>query len=46
MPTNKYEIYVNGKLLFIKFTTTETNRLVNLLNTKGIKHNVIKTSFI
>lgn len=46
MPTNKYEIIVNGNIMFIKYTESETNRLSNLLNNKGIKHEIKKSSFI
>lgn len=40
MPTKRYEIWVNGKKQFIKYTQTEINRLSNLLNDKNIEHQV------
>ena len=46
MPTKKFEILVNGTVLFTKFTQSETNRLSNLLNNKGIKHFIKVTNFI
>lgn len=46
MPTKRYEIWVNGKKQFIKYTQTETNRLSNLLNNKNIKHEIKITSFL
>lgn len=38
MPTKIYEIFVNGKVLFTKYTKSETNRIINLLDNKGIQH--------
>ncbi len=38
MPSKIYEIIVDGKVLFTKYTNSETNRLVNMLDNKGIKY--------
>jgi hypothetical protein len=46
MPSKKYEILVNSKVLFTKFTQTETTRLSNLLNNKNIKHEIKIISFV
>jgi hypothetical protein len=46
MPTKKFEILVNGQVLFTKFTQSESTRLSNLLNNKNIKHEIKITSFL
>jgi hypothetical protein len=46
MPSKIYEFIVDGKVLFTKYTQSETNRLSNLLNKRNIKHKINITSFI
>ena len=46
MPSKKYEIIVNGRVQFTKYTKTESDRLSNLLNNKNIKHEIKITSFL
>lgn len=46
MDFKRHEIYVDGKLRFVKYKENEKNKLLKLLNEKQIKYKIISKNII